>query len=101
MRRDAEFREIFVLSCGKGWSAIRDEAEGQLRGRPELLGGFAEKLSALPGHAERAMVASCIQARRRIPAGRVWLVSLPPARFIFRDKLRLSSGQPLVPNEQV
>ena len=54
---DAELREIHALSCEKGWSAIRDEAQWQMRDRPELFVEFVEKLSSLPGHEERAMIA--------------------------------------------
>lgn len=56
-RMDAEFREVHALSSEKGWCAIRDEAEWQLRAEPEQFAEFMEKLSALDGHAERAMVA--------------------------------------------
>ena len=54
---DAEFREIFALSCEKGWCAIRDEASFHLGGEPERFAEFMEKFSALPSHNERAMVA--------------------------------------------
>ena len=54
---DAELREIHALSCEKGWSAIRDEAQWQMRDCPELFVEFVEKLSSLPGHEERAMIA--------------------------------------------
>lgn len=54
---DAELREVFSLSCEKGWRAIRDEASFHLKDRPEQFGEFLDKLSALPGHYERAMVA--------------------------------------------
>lgn len=54
---DAELREIHALSCEKGWCAIRDEAQWQLRDSPELCAEFVEKLSALGSHDERAMVA--------------------------------------------
>jgi hypothetical protein len=53
---DAEFREIHALSSEQGWCAIRDEAEWQFRDTSELHAEFMEKLSALDGHAERAMV---------------------------------------------
>jgi len=53
---DAEFREIHALSCEGGWCAIRDEAGWQLRENPEQFAEFMEKLSALDGHVERAMV---------------------------------------------
>ena len=53
--RDAEFREIFALSCEKGWCAIRDEAEWQFRDAPESFAEFIQQLSALASHSERAM----------------------------------------------
>lgn len=53
---DAELHEIFALCCEKGVIAILDEAEWQLRESPEALSALVEKLSALPGHFERAMV---------------------------------------------
>lgn len=55
-RMDAECKEIFSLSCEQGWCAIRDEASFHLGGEPERFGEFMEELSALPGHAERALV---------------------------------------------
>lgn len=54
---DAELREVFSLSCEKGWCAIRDEASFHLKESPEQFTEFVEKLSALDGHYERAMVA--------------------------------------------
>lgn len=54
---DAEFREIFELSNEKGFQAIIDEAEWHLATNPEGFSGFVDKLSALPNHFERAMVA--------------------------------------------
>lgn len=53
---DAELREIFNLSCEKGWCAIRDEAAWHLRENPERFTDFVEKLSALASHYIRAMV---------------------------------------------
>ena len=53
---DAEFRDIFEMSCAKGFTAIIDEASWQLRETPEALTSFIEMLSALPNHYERAMV---------------------------------------------
>lgn len=53
---DAELRDISEMSCEKGWCAIRDEAAWQLGERPDQLGEFVEKLSALASHYERAMV---------------------------------------------
>ena len=54
---DAEFRDIFEMCCEKGFRAILDEAEWQLRETPEKFTELVEKLSALPNHYERAMVA--------------------------------------------
>ena len=51
---DAEFRDIFDMSCEKGFRAIIDEAEFQL-GEDEFT-AWVEKLSALPNHYERAML---------------------------------------------
>jgi hypothetical protein len=53
---DSEFREIFALSCEKGWCAIRDEARWHLEAGPERFAEFMEQLSALSSHAERALV---------------------------------------------
>jgi len=55
-RMDADFSEIHALSCEKGWCAIRDEAQWQMRDTPELCAEFMEKLSGLPSHEERAML---------------------------------------------
>lgn len=51
---DAEFRGIFEMSCEKGFRAIIDEAEFQM-GEDEFT-AWVEKLSAIPGHFERAML---------------------------------------------
>jgi hypothetical protein len=53
---DTEFRDIFEMSCEKGFRAIIDEAHWQLRESPEFLLSFVETMSALPNHFERAMV---------------------------------------------
>lgn len=53
---DAELREIFQLSCEKGFRAIIDEAEWQLREDPEAHSAFVEDLAALSNHYERAMI---------------------------------------------
>ena len=53
---DAEFRDIFELSCEKGFRAIIDEAEWHLTGDPDARTGFVENLAALSNHYERAMV---------------------------------------------
>lgn len=53
---DAELLEISEMSCEKGWCAIRDEAQWQLRETPEQHAQFVDKLAALDSHYERAMV---------------------------------------------
>ena len=52
----ADFREIFELSCEKGFRAIIDEAEWHLTADPDARMGFVENLAALSNHYERAMV---------------------------------------------
>jgi hypothetical protein len=52
----AELREVFGLSCDKGWSAIRDEAQWHLRDAPQQFVEFVQKLSALTSHYERALL---------------------------------------------
>lgn len=52
---DAEFRDIFEMSGEKGFRAILDEAEWQLRETPEAFAALVETLSDLPNHYERAM----------------------------------------------
>jgi hypothetical protein len=54
---DAEFREIFAMSCEKGFHAILDEAEWHLGDTPEKHTKLVETLAALGNHYERAMVA--------------------------------------------
>ncbi|MEZ5519566.1 MAG: hypothetical protein R3F41_19145 [Gammaproteobacteria bacterium] len=53
---DAEFQDIFELSCEKGFRAIIDEAQWQLQADPEGLTAFIETLSELPNHYHRAML---------------------------------------------
>jgi len=53
---DAEFQEIFELSCEKGFRAILDEAEWHLANDADARSAFVEKLAALSNHYERAMV---------------------------------------------
>ena len=53
---DAEFRDIFEMSCEKGFRAIIDEASWHLRETPDARVSFVEMLSALHNHYERAMV---------------------------------------------
>jgi hypothetical protein len=55
-KMDAEFRDIFEMSCEKGCQAIIDEASWQMRETPDALSIFIEKLSTLSNHYERAMV---------------------------------------------
>jgi len=49
---DAQFREIFDVSCQKGFQAIIDEARWQLRGTPEEIPPFVDMLATLPSHYE-------------------------------------------------
>ena len=53
---DAEFRDIFEMSCEKGVRAIIDEASWQLQETPDVLSSFVEVMSALPNHYDRAMI---------------------------------------------
>lgn len=53
---DAEFRDIFELSCEKGFRAIIDEAEWHLAEDPDARTEFVETLAGLSNHFERAMV---------------------------------------------
>ena len=53
---EAEFREIFELSCEKGVVAIVDEVRWQWRNDPGRVTAFVEALSALPGQYDRTMV---------------------------------------------
>jgi hypothetical protein len=53
---DAEFRDMFELSCEKGFRAILDEAAWHLEADPQAHKEFVEKLAALDNHYERAMV---------------------------------------------
>jgi len=55
-KMDAELRDIFEMSCEKGFRAVIDEASWQLQGTPDDLTAFIETLSALPNHYERAMI---------------------------------------------
>ena len=52
---DAEFCDIFEMSCEKGFRAIIDEANWQLREDQESLTNIIGILAALPNHYERAM----------------------------------------------
>jgi len=53
---DAEFRDIFEMSCEKGFRAIIDEASWQMREDTDALTSFVEMLSGLSNHYERAMI---------------------------------------------
>jgi hypothetical protein len=53
---DAEFRDIFEMSCEKGFQAIIDEANWHMQEPPDALQTFIEKMSALSNHYERAMI---------------------------------------------
>lgn len=53
---DTEFRDIFEMSCEKGFLAIIDEARWQLQETPDAIPAFIKALSNLPNHCERAMV---------------------------------------------
>lgn len=52
---DAEFRDIFDLSCEKGFRAILDEAHWHMAADPQTRMEFVDKLAALSNHSERAM----------------------------------------------
>ena len=53
---DAEFRDIFELSCEKGFKAIIDEAQWHLRDDQNGLAALIKELAGLANHFERAMV---------------------------------------------
>ena len=53
---EAEFQEIFEMSCEKGTWAILDEARHRWRDDPGRLGAFIETLSLQPSHSHRALV---------------------------------------------
>lgn len=53
---DAEFLDIFEMSCEKGFRAILDEAEWHLHAGTQAHTEFVEKLAALANHYERAMI---------------------------------------------
>ncbi|HCC3245766.1 TPA: hypothetical protein JD771_002483 [Legionella pneumophila subsp. pneumophila] len=50
------FREIYEMSCRKGFQAIIDEANQKLLDMPEVRTKLIEDLSKLPNHYHRAMV---------------------------------------------
>ena len=52
---EAEFQEIFEMSCEKGTWAILDEARYRWRDDPGRLGAFIETLSLQPSHSHRAL----------------------------------------------
>lgn len=53
---DAEFLEVFEMSCEKGFRAILDEAKWHRREDQQAYAEFVDRLSALANHYERAMV---------------------------------------------
>lgn len=53
---DAEFRDIFEISCESGCRAILDEAEWHLAEEPQAHAEFVDKFATLANHYERAMV---------------------------------------------
>lgn len=53
---EAEFRDIFELSCEKGFKAIIDEAQWHLRDDQNGLAALIKELAGLANHFERAMV---------------------------------------------
>lgn len=53
---DTKFRDIFEMSCEKGFRAIIDEARWHLQETPDALTSFVEMMSALPNHYKRAMI---------------------------------------------
>jgi hypothetical protein len=53
---DAEFRDIFEMSCEKGFRAVLDEAAWHLEAEPQAYAELVEKLAALANHYQRAMV---------------------------------------------
>jgi hypothetical protein len=53
---DAEFAEIFEMSCEKGWAALRDEAQWQLKHDPVELDDFITSMANLDGYPHRAML---------------------------------------------
>jgi hypothetical protein len=53
---DAEFHDIFALSCDDGFQAIIDEADWHMASDPIGRNEFVENLSGLNNHFERAMV---------------------------------------------
>ena len=52
---EPQFREIFDLACEKGFHAIRDEAQWQLKDEQPSYAAFVERLAAMTSHYERAM----------------------------------------------
>lgn len=52
---EVELRQIFDMSCEKGWLAILDEARWQCGADSEAFASFSDQLSALSNHYARAM----------------------------------------------
>lgn len=84
---DAQFREIFDMSCEKGFRAILDEARWQMQAeQPEALTEFVEILSALPNHKAQGTgrAAALVDAggcRPVDPSGRIRAQSAPSGGF--------------------
>lgn len=53
---EVDLRQIFDMSCEKGWLAILDEARWQFCDDAEKLAAFSDALSALSNHYARAMI---------------------------------------------
>ncbi len=77
---EAEFREIFELSCENGFRAILDEAGWHLAHDPDAYTAFVEELAMLSSHFERALFtfldhnrfwkgAALFYTRTRFPGG--------------------------------
>lgn len=71
---EAEFQEIFEMSCEKGTWAILDEAHHHWREDPGRLAAFIETLSSQPSHSHRALITrlnhkECWKAATRVRQG--------------------------------
>ena len=75
---EAEFREIFEMSCEKGIWAILDEAHRRWRDKPDRITVFVKELSALPGHDHRAMAAFLDHPECWARATRFYSADAPP-----------------------
>lgn len=54
---DAQFREVYALSCDKGFQAILDELAWRLGADPDVFAALVARYSVLPNHYHRAMSA--------------------------------------------